>query len=128
MSTKIHAAVDALGNPVKLLLSGGNRADITQAENLIEGVHFKVLLADKGYNSSVLEEHLKSQNIEFCSPPKSNSVKKRKYDKHLYKERNLVERFFSLLKQFRRIATRYEKTGQNYLAMIHFASSMILLR
>ena len=91
-------------------------------------VGFDALLADRGYNSYVLEEYLKSHKIEFCSPPKSNSLKKRKYDKHLYKERNLVERFFNLLKQFRRVATRYEKTGQNYLAMIHFASSMILLR
>jgi putative transposase len=117
-----------LGNPVKLLLSGGNRADITQAEDLIDDVSFEVLLADKGYHSQALEEYLTNRGIDFCCPSKSNSLKKRNYDKHLYKERNLVERFFNLLKQFRRVATRYEKTSQNYLAMIQFASCMILLR
>lgn len=120
--------MDALGNPVKIVLSAGNRADITEAKNLIEGTDFETLLADKGYHSNVLEKYLLDRGIEFCCPSKSNSLKKRDYDKHLYKDRNLVERFFNLLKQFRRVATRYEKTDQNYLGMIHFVSSLILLR
>ena len=120
--------MDALGNPVKILLSEGQRADIGFAEQLIEGLRFEVLLADRGYNSSHLEMQLNERNIQFCSPPKSNSVYQREYDRHLYKERNLVERFFNLLKHFRRISTRYEKMDRNYLAMIYFASSMILLR
>ena len=113
---------------MKIILSAGHRADITEAKNLIEDTDFEVLLADKGYHSNVLEKYLSDRGIEFCCPPKSNSIKKRDYDKHLYKDRNLVERFFNLIKQFRRIATRYEKTDRNYLAMIHFVSSIILLR
>lgn len=68
------------------------------------------------------------RGADYCIPPKRNSQRPWKYDKVIYKERNAVERFFSFLKQFRRIATRYEKTAQNYLAMVYFASSIILLK
>lgn len=127
-STKLHAAVDALGNPVQFVLTGGERADISQAEVLIDGIRFEILLADKGYCSEKLMNHVEEKGAKYCVPPKKNSKQPWDYDKVIYKERNAVERFFSFLKQFRRIATRYEKTAQNYLSMVYFASSIILLK
>ena len=127
-STKLHAAVDALGNPVQFVLTGGERADISQAEVLIDGIRFEILLADKGYCSEKLMNHVEEKGAKYCVPPKKNSKHPWDYDKIIYKERNAVERFFSFLKQFRRIATRYEKTAQNYLSMVYFASSIILLK
>ena len=127
-STKLHAEVDALGNPVQFVLTGGERADISQAEVLIDGIRFEILLADKGYCSEKLMNHVEEKGAKYCVPPKKNSKQPWDYDKVIYKERNAVERFFSFLKQFRRIATRYEKTAQNYLSMVYFASSIILLK
>jgi len=128
LTTKIHAAVDALGNPVRLLLSAGQKSDIGQSIALIEGFDFQVLLGDKGYDAQSLEDKVVEKQAVACIPSRKNCKVQRDYDKHLYKERNLVERFFNLLKHFRRIATRYEKTDRNYLAMAHFASAIILLR
>ena len=126
--TIVLAAVDALGNPVQFVLTGGERADISQAEVLIDGIRFEILLADKGYCSEKLMNHVEEKGAKYCVPPKKNSKQPWDYDKVIYKERNAVERFFSFLKQFRRIATRYEKTAQNYLSMVYFASSIILLK
>ena len=117
-----------MGNPVRLLLSAGEKSDIAQAENLIEGFKFEILLADKGYDSQKLAAKVTEKEATVCIPSRKNCKIQRDYDRHVYKERNLVERFFNLLKHFRRIATRYEKTDQNYLAMAHFASCLILLR
>lgn len=120
--------MDSLGNPVKLILSAGQKSDIGQAEALIEEFNFEVLLADKGYDCKHFEGQIEEKEATACIPSRKNCKIQRDYDKHLYKERNLVERFFNLLKHFRRIATRYEKTARNYLAMAHFASAIILLR
>ena len=70
---------------------------------------------------------IEGKEAEAVIPPRSNRIEQREYDKHTYKERNLIERFFNKLKQYRRVATRYEKTTQNYLAMVHFASWFVLL-
>lgn len=128
MTTKIHVAVDALGNPQKIMLTAGQRADVSQGEALTSNFDFAVLIADRAYNSQEIEKMVLAKKASFCCPSKNNSLQIRDYDKHIYKDRNLVERFFNLLKHFRRIATRYEKTARNYLAMIHFAASIILLR
>lgn len=117
-----------MGNPVKLLLSAGQKSDIGQAEALIESFDFEVLLADKGYDAKSLQASAEAKGATACIPSRKCCLVQREYDKHLYQERNLVERFFNLLKHFRRVATRYEKTAQNYLAMAHFASAIILLR
>jgi putative transposase len=128
-STKLHAKVDALGNPIKLTVTAGQVNDITQAETLIEGQK-KVdkVIADKAYDSDKLIEKIKEQGGEAVIPPKANRKHQREYDKHLDKERNLAERFMNRLKQNRRVATRYEKTARNYLAFAHLASIFILLR
>ncbi len=125
--TKVHIAVDALGNPVRLILTGGQVADVTQGEALVSGLKVEHVIADKGYDSNKLVETIETGGAEAVIPPRSNRKEKRAYDRHLYKDRNLVERFINRVKQCRRIATRYEKTARNYLAFWQLASIMVLL-
>ena len=126
--TKIHGVFDALGNPVDFHLSPGQDADITHAEAIIGDRTPDVVIGDKGYDSDPLVNKLKDRGIDAIIPPKKNRKQPREYDKIIYKERNKAERGFSFLKQYRRIATRYEKTSRNFLGMIFLAASMILLR
>lgn len=127
-STKIHAAVDALGNPVRLVVTEGQEADVTQAEPMIRAVHANAYMGDKGYDSDKVVKAAQRRGAKAMIPPKKNRKVAREYDKHTYNERVKVEWFFSLLKQYRRVATRYDKTKRNFLAFIHVASVMILLR
>jgi transposase len=125
-STKLHVLVNGLGLPVEFKLTPGQAADITQAEALLENYHFKLVLGDKGFDSKKLIGYIQSRDAEAVIPPRSNLKDQREYDRHLYKERNLVERFISRIKQFRRVATRYEKTARNFLAFVHLASITVL--
>jgi transposase len=118
---------DALGNPLKFILTGGQGADITQAKPLLEGVSFEKVLADKGYDSDELVQAIQDRGAEAVIPPRSCRNVQREYDRHTYQERHGIECFFNKLKQYRRIATRYEKTRQNYLAMVAIAACIILL-
>jgi transposase len=127
LSTKIHAAVDALGNPVRLLLTAGQASEYGQANALIENFKAEYVLADKGYDSNDFVQTITEAGAIAVIPPRKNRNESRDYDRELYKERNLVERLFQKLKQFRRIATRYERLGRNYQAMLYLASSMIWL-
>ncbi|MDL2264085.1 IS5 family transposase [Synergistaceae bacterium OttesenSCG-928-I11] len=127
-TTKIHAIVDALGNPLKLFLTGGEVHDIVPAPDLLSDFSDCTVLADKGYDSNALVSDLESRNITVVIPPRSNRKDPRDYDYHLYKERHLVECFFNKIKQFRRIATRYEKLAESYLAMVMIAASIIWLK
>jgi len=127
LSTKIHAAVDALGNPVRLLLTAGQASEYGQANALIEGFDADYVLADKGYDSDEFVEVVEKTGAIAVIPPRRNRKVLREYDQESYKERNLVERLFQKLKQFRRIATRYEKLKRNYQSMLYLVSSMIWL-
>ena len=127
-STKIHIAVDALGNPVEFILTGGQEADVTQAGPLIEGHEADAYILDKAYDSDAVVGAARRQAAEAVIPPKKNRKVPRDYDRHLYKERMKVEWFINLLKQYRRVATRYEKTARNFLGFVHVASIMVLLR
>jgi transposase len=126
-TTKLHIAVDGLGNPVKFILTGGQAADINQGEALIKGNDAEAVIADKGYDGDDFVAAIVASGAEPVIPPKKNRVFKREYDKHFYKERNLAERFINRLKQYRRVATRYEKTARNFLAFVHVAAIMVLL-
>jgi transposase len=119
--------VDALGNPLALILTGGQVHDITQAEALTALVEPQALLADKGYDADRFVESLTARAIRTVIPPKSNRKIKRDCDFALYRERNLVERFFNTIKHFRAIATRYEKTAQNFLAGLHLVCALAWL-
>lgn len=127
-STKIHIAVDALGNPVEFRLTGGQEADVTQAEPLIDAHEADAYILDKAYDSDAVVRAAQRRGGEAVIPSKKNRKVARDYDRHLYKERKKVEWFINLLKQYRRVATRYEKTARNFLGFVHVASIMILLR
>lgn len=124
----MHAACDALGNPIRVLLTPGQRNDITQAEALIEGLETGAVLGDKGYDANDLVAQIAAAGATVVIPSKSNRVEPRELDRNLYADRNKIERFFNRLKQYRRVATRYEKLGQNYLSMVFLASVLISLR
>jgi transposase len=118
---------DALGNPLRFILTGGERHDCTQALTLISGIRGHYLLADKGYDAAYIIEAAENMGIQAIIPPRSNSITPRVIDKHIYKERNHIERLFAKLKQFRRIATRYDKTDSAFMGFIHLASILIWL-
>ena len=127
MTTKIHALVDALGNPVALMLTPGQAHDLACAEPLIDGADPQALIGDKAYDADPLIDTLNRREITPVIPPKANRKTPRACDYALYCERNLVERFFNKLKHFRAIATRYDKLARNFLAGIQLASAIILL-
>ena len=120
--------VDALGNPVRFILTAGNVNDIVQAEALIDGLSFDKLLADKGYDSDRLRGSIARQGAEAVIPSTRSRSQAIRYDKYVYQERNLVERFFNKLKHFRRIATRYEKTALSFASMLFLVGAVIWLR
>ena len=126
--TKIHAAVNGLGLPVKLVLTPGQAADVTQAPKLIEDVPFEVVIGDRGFDSQAVVDAMAAKGGEAVIPTRKNCKVQRVIDRDRYKDRNLVERFWAKVKQYRRVATRYEKTARNFLALVHVASIMILLR
>jgi transposase len=126
--TKIHAAVNGLGLPVKLVLTPGQGADVTQAETLLHAVPLAVVIGDKGFDSQKLVAFIETRGGEAVIPSRQNSTQPRDYDRERYKDRNLVERFWSKVKHYRRVATRYEKTARNFLAFVHIASIMVLLQ
>lgn len=106
-------------------MSGGEEADCSWAIPSLTDLEFGTLLGDKGYDTNEIRDFLTQRGAEACIPSKSNRKEQLEHDKHLYKERNLVERFFNKLKQYRRVATRYEKTARNFLAMITLVSIAI---
>ena len=128
MTTKIHALVDALGNPVAFSLTQGQVSDLSQAESLLEDVAPEAFLADKAYDADRLILALEARGINPVIPPKANRKVQRPCDFALYRERNLVERFFNTLKHFRAIATRYDKLARNFLSAVHLAAMLILLK
>ena len=127
MTTKLHVAVDALGNPLRVILSAGQMADIEQAEALIKDQSAGSVVADKGYDSDTFVQAIMAQGSQAVIPPRSNRLNPRDFDHHIYKDRNLVERFFSRIKQFRRIATRYDKLAKSFLSFVHLACAFVWL-
>ena len=128
MSTKIHAAGDALGLPVRLPGTPGQRHGIAFAHDLIEGIEAKALLADKGYDANHLVEKMEKKGAQIVIPAKQNRKIQRAYGTGLYKERNRIERFFNKLKQFRRVATRYDKLLANFMGFVKLAAIAIWLK
>lgn len=127
-STRINAVVDAHGNPLRFILTAGNAHDGRQSEALIEGFDFDKLLADKGYDSDRFRAVISAAGAEAVMPSIGSRSQAIFHDAHTYKERNLVERFFCWIKQFRRIATRYEKTAISFAGMLHIAAALVWLR
>lgn len=120
-------AVDALGNPLRCQLTGGEAHDITQGPALIAGFRAQQVIADKGYDSSPFIADIEATGAQAVIPPRKKRRESRPYDRYAYRERHLIECFFNRLKQFRRIATRYEKLACNFLSMINLATAYIWL-
>lgn len=111
---------------MRLLLTGGQAADCTQAVPLLKGQHADAVLADKGYDSDAIIRFVRRcMKAKAVIPPKKNRTVKRRYDKQLYKERNRIERAFGRLKQWRRIATRYDRIDAHFLSCIALAAIAI---
>jgi transposase len=128
LSTKIHALVDALGNPLAFFLTPGQAHDLEGADALLPEMKADMLLADKAFDADKrVIEPLLSAGKTLVIPPKSNRKIKRAFDKEMYEARHLIENLYCKLKQFRAIATRYDKTARNFLAAIHLAAAVIWL-
>ncbi len=124
MSTKIHMTTDANGQPIRLILTGGQAADSPQGIPLLSGIKANYVIADKGYDSDAILDFVEAQGAIAVIPPRSNRRVIRTYDKEVYKERNLIERAFNKLKQWRRIATRYDRRSLYFLAALHLAAAI----
>jgi transposase len=127
-STKIHAKVDALGNPLQIIITPGQTNDITQAKNLLQDLSNSYVIADKIYGSTEVREHIKSMKSIDVIPSKTNSLIPVDYDKHIYKERHVIECFFSKIKYFRRVFSRFDKSARNYTAFLSFVGVLLWLR
>jgi transposase len=127
-SSKIHAKVDQAGFPLSIIISGGQAADITKAAELVAGSKSRYMLADKGYDSDGLRNKLKELGIISVIPGRKSRKEEIVYDKALYKGRNAIERFFGRIKEYRRIATRYDKTGIMYRGAVILGCIYIWLK
>lgn len=128
--TKIHALTDALGYPLDFVLTGGNASDIGQAQTLLEltpegAVAFG---GDKGYDSDALRTAIRAREMESVIPPRSNRKNLCEYDAFQYSERHVIECFFGKIKHYRRIFSRFEKLGRNFMGFLRFVSALIWLR
>jgi transposase len=120
--------VDALGNPTAFCLTGGQAHDLEGADALLGAIAAPTVIADKGYDAEARAlGPLREAGKVAVIPPKRNRKLPREYDRHLYAARHLIEHFFAKLKQFRGIATRYDKQKRNFLAAVYLAASAILL-
>jgi transposase len=127
LTTKIHLLCNELGQPLDFLLTAGPVADCTQAIPLLGDRTAASVLADKGYDAEAIVQHIQASGAEAVIPPRANRKIKREYDKTLYKQRNRIERCFSKLKHFRRLATRFEKNKINFRSLVALACSVLLL-
>jgi transposase len=129
LTTKIHAVVDALGNPMRYELSAGNVSDCVVGYELLQSQDIlgKNVLADRGYDTDKIIELLKEKQANSVIPSKKNRTVQRTTDWWLFKERHLVECLFNKLKHNRRLATRYDKLSHTFMAFLKLASAMIWL-
>jgi transposase len=129
LTTKIHALVDANGNPIALKLSEGQAHDGKSATDLLDRLSAgQILLADRAYDSDALRETLVQRGAWANIKPMPGRVNIPAFSAFLYRYRNLVERFFNKLKHFRAVATRFEKHDANYLALVKLAAAKIWMR
>lgn len=121
-------AVRGLGCPVRFTLTAGQMGDVPQAATLIEDLPAAVVMADTAYDADHFRQVIADKGALAVIPNNPSRTRKHPLDKHLYAQRHLVECCFSKLKQFRRVATRYEKTAQNYAAIVTIAAIVLWMR
>lgn len=127
-STKIHAKVDALGNPLMFVLTPGQSADVNTADELLSDAANAYILGDRAYDTDHIREQIKKNGCTAVIPPKRNRKCAFEFDDYIYKERHQIECFFSKIKFFRRLFSRFEKTMRNFLSMLNFVGACIWLR
>ncbi len=121
--------VDALGNAIGFVLSGGQAHDLIGADHLLPTLQADMLLADKAYDADErVIDRLHAAGKTAVIPPKANRKIGRDYDREIYKSRHLIENFFEKIKQYRAIATRYDKTARNFLAAVYLVAAAIWLK
>src|SRR5919199_6566715 len=128
LTTKIVALVDALGTLVRFVLLPGQRHDIVGVAPLIDGVSFDALLGDKAFDADGLRAQLNDRGAAAVIPPRSNRKVMIDYDTEMYRWRHLVENYFTKIKAFRSIGTRYDKTAESFSANINLAAALIAAR
>ncbi len=117
-----------LGCPVRFVLTAGQAGDAPQAETLIEDLSAEVVIADAAYDSDPLRRRITQKGAKAVIPNNPSRARKHPFDKHLDRERHLIEGCFAKLKPFRRVATRYEKTARNDCAILTIAATVLWLR
>jgi transposase len=128
LTTKIVALVDGLGNLVRFVLLPGQRHDSVGVAPLLKDLDFAALLADKAFDSDAIRADLNERGALAVIPPKANRAAAIPCDFEMYKWRHLVENFFCKIKEFRRIATRYDKTDTSFAAIIHLGGIVLATR
>ena len=126
--TKLHAVVDALGLPVRFEIGPGQQNDMAPACGLVEGLATGQVIADRAYDADRLHDVVLDQGGEPVIPPRRHRKYQHSYDKIAYKNRWGIEAFFAKLKQWRRIATRYDKIAANFLGFVKLAAIMLWLK
>ena len=124
MTTKVHALVDVIGRPFALALTAGNVADLKALPLLLPHLPnaTRRLIADKGYDADALRRELRQRRIVPVIPGRSNRKRKVRLDTCRYRERHMIENAFCRLKDFRRVATRYDKLARNFLSAAALAT------
>ena len=117
-----------MGNPTGFFLTPGQACDLDGSDVLLADVQAETVIADKAYDADErVIQPLERAGKNVVIPPRSNRKNLRSYDAELYKERHLIENFFARLKQYRALATRYDKTARNFLAAVYLAAAIIWL-
>ena len=119
---------EALGQPLRFRLTGGQVHDVTQAAALLDALPTTYVIADRGYASADLWTQIEQAGAVPVSPSHPRSLRTTWYDAHLYKERHVIECFFNKLKHYRRVFTRFDKLATRYLSFVQLAATLIWLR
>ncbi|GGM16481.1 DDE transposase [Pseudooceanicola nanhaiensis] len=126
MNTKLHAVADADGRPIRFFMTAGQVSDYTGAAALLGGLQSaEWLLADRGYNADWFREALEDKGMRACIPGRKSRAKPVRYDKRRYKRRNRIENMFGRLKDWRRVAIRYDRSPKVFLSAIALAAVVI---
>jgi transposase len=128
LTTKVVALADALGNLVRFVLLPGQRHDSVGVEQLITDIEFAALIADKAFDNNAIRAELNERGALAVIPSKGDRKTPIPHDAEMYKWRHLIENYFQRLKEFRHIATRYDKTDTSFAAAIYLAAVVLVLR
>jgi len=128
LTTKIHVLADALGRPVRFILTAGQAHDVTTVPDLLSELDGGAVIADRAYDTNTVRGLIAERGAQAVIPSTRTRTVAVPHDAVAYKLRNRIERFFNKLKHFRRIATRYDRRAVHFLAALYLAGAMIWMR